>query len=93
LAPNENEKENLIMHVHSSSVEHVLQNGVTSRSFSRHFWGGHGAYLSESLDANIEVEHGDICSGDIGNNSAIMTRDVQEIAAMHLFAKHFSEAS
>jgi hypothetical protein len=63
LHPNENERENLIMHVHSSTVEHVLQNGVTSRAFHRHFWGGHGAYLSESVDANIEVEYGEFRSG------------------------------
>jgi hypothetical protein len=56
--PKLNEKEDLIMTVHSSAVEHVLQNGVTSRSFSRHFWGGHGAFLSESFDSNIEVEKG-----------------------------------
>ena len=94
LHPNENERENLIMHVHSSTVEHVLQNGVTSRAFHRHFWGGHGAYLSESVDANIEVEYGEFCSGGaLRSNCFAMTRDVQEAAAMHLYAKRSSAAS
>jgi hypothetical protein len=56
-----NERENLVMHVHSSTVEHVLHNGVTSRSFRRHFWGGHGAYLSESLDPSVKPEQIGIC--------------------------------
>ena len=56
-----NERENLVMHVHSSTVEHVLQNGVTSRSFLRRFWGGHGAYLSECLDPTVKPEQTGAC--------------------------------
>jgi hypothetical protein len=90
-----NEKEDLIMHVHSSAVEHVLQNGVTSRSFSRHFWGGHGAFLSESFDSNIEVEKGNFRFQYVANaiQMASLTHVPQTTVAMLLFAKRFSVAN